>query len=948
VKITAIRPYSGPSNSDGTVDVYDITVDYTNRYTVCGVVVSNSKRISLLDTNALLSHGATETLNDAGSVRGQENTQWWLQTMNGLTPTEPRVPHTYLKFVDSLKASGINVVPKGGQLQVMALTDKDLDRMAGDRRIVSGDTVRFDKGLKPVTGGLFDPKLTGGHGGKRWSAIDLHEPLPNPVMEEPIRRLLGLTQKKFEAVISGEEKLAEYGSGSSAIKKALEDINVERDIILTRAKVGASRGQKRDDANRRLDYLKSLQRTGLQPADWIMSKAPVLPPAFRPVSVMGSSGTPLVSDSNYLYKELLEANDILKEMKGHVGEDGVGNERLAVYNAFKAVTGLGEPITPKSKEKKLKGILAGVFGSSPKYGCYDDETEILSENGWIKFADLADGVRVATLDGNTGAFEWQTPTGVFHWDYTGELFWFGTRRGLDCVVTPNHRNWVRNRRKSNDKYDEDIESGWEIERAYVTAANQGRKWFRTAASHWSGHRFRPAFLPRTCKLVDFAAFVGWWAAEGWLGDRKGDCVQLCQAAHQTAKCKEISRLVVATGLPFSVGLYHKENSKGRTTVWQWSIRSASLAAWLTKHVGRGAGGKQLSDRVRDWDSPFLLSFFTAYLNGDGTRRYLPRQNNGGVTHKNHTDVLNGHQNSHTISERLAGDLQEIACKLGVTARLRWCPPQNERCQPLCRVNLSGSRFVVMEGKDNHKIINYNGQVHCVSVPNGIVYVRRNGKPFFSGNTVQRKLISSTVDNVGRAVISPNPEYDMDTVGLPEDKAFDVYEKFVVRRLRRAGMPVTRALQEVKDRSKIARNMLVEEMDKRPVFINRAPVLHRFGIMAFRPQLVKSDTMQISPLVTKGFGADFDGDAMQFHVPSTDEAVKEAYERMMPSKNLISPADFKSPVHSLSQEYLGGLYRLSKPRESKRKRTFRSVKDAVAAHARGEIGYDDKVHVLQDR
>jgi len=583
VKITAIRPYSGPSNSDGTVDVYDITVDYTNRYTVCGVVVSNSKRISLLDTNALLSHGATETLNDAGSVRGQENTQWWLQTMNGLTPTEPRVPHTYLKFVDSLKASGINVVPKGGQLQVMALTDKDLDRMAGDRRIVSGDTVRFDKGLKPVTGGLFDPKLTGGHGGKRWSAIDLHEPLPNPVMEEPIRRLLGLTQKKFEAVISGEEKLAEYGSGSSAIKKALEDINVERDIILTRAKVGASRGQKRDDANRRLDYLKSLQRTGLQPADWIMSKAPVLPPAFRPVSVMGSSGTPLVSDSNYLYKELLEANDILKEMKGHVGEDGVGNERLAVYNAFKAVTGLGEPITPKSKEKKLKGILAGVFGSSPKYGM-----------------------------------------------------------------------------------------------------------------------------------------------------------------------------------------------------------------------------------------------------------------------------------------------------------------------------------------------------------------------------VQRKLISSTVDNVGRAVISPNPEYDMDTVGLPEDKAFDVYEKFVVRRLRRAGMPITRALQEVKDRSKIARNMLVEEMDKRPVFINRAPVLHRFGIMAFRPQLVKSDTMQISPLVTKGFGADFDGDAMQFHVPSTDEAVKEAYERMMPSKNLISPADFKSPVHSLSQEYLGGLYRLSKPRESKRKRTFRSVKDAVAAHARGEIGYDDKVHVLQDR
>ncbi len=587
MKVVSVRPYGGPVSRDGTVAVYDVTADFVNRYLVGAgdgaVLVSNSKRISMLDVNALLSHGAVRTLEDAGSVRGQANPEWWLQFMNGLTPTEPRVPHVHEKFVNQLKASGINVVNGGGQLQVMALTSKDVDRLAGDRVINNGNTVNFDKGLKPVAGGLFDPQLTGGHGGKLWSAIKLEEPVPNPVMEEPIRRLLGLTQKKYEAVLAGAESLPGHGTGAAAVQKALQSLNVKRELGLARVQSKALRGQKRDDAVRRLDYLKRLDKLGMQPSDWVLDRVPVLPPAFRPVSVMGSSGTPLVSDANYLYKELLEANDILKDMKAQVGDEGAGNERLAVYNAFKAVTGLGEPVTVKSQDKKLKGLLKNVFGSSPKYG-----------------------------------------------------------------------------------------------------------------------------------------------------------------------------------------------------------------------------------------------------------------------------------------------------------------------------------------------------------------------------SVQRKLLSSTVDNVGRAVISPNPEFDMDTVGIPEGKAYDVYEKFIARRLRRRGMPLTQALRAIKDRTELAREALVAEMEDRPVFINRAPVLHKFGIMAFRPRLVKGDTMQVSPLIVKGFNADFDGDAMQFHVPSTDEAVKEAYDRMLPSKNLISPADFKSPVHVPGQDYAGGLFAATQPPSGKRRpRVFRNKRDAIAAFARGDARHDDPVRILED-
>jgi len=583
VKVLAVRPYAGPTTADGLVDVYDITVEPSHTYVLAaGILVSNSKRISLLDVNALLSHGATETLRDAGSVRGQRNEEFWLQYMMGLTPRQPKVPMVYEKFVNQLRAAGVNVVRDGAQLHVMALTSKDVDALAGDRVLRSGDTVRFDRDMEPVAGGLFDPKLTGGHGGTRWAAIELAEPLPNPVMEEPIRRLLNLTGKEYEAVLAGEHQLAGFGTGPRAVHDALKKFNVPREVARARVEMTGGNRSKRDAAVRRLGYLKGLQKTGMSPADWILPKVPVLPPAFRPVSVMGDSGTPLVSDANYLYKELLDADKNLRDMTAELGEEGVGAERLAAYHALKAVTGLGEPVSPKLQEKKVGGILKSIFGSSPKFG-----------------------------------------------------------------------------------------------------------------------------------------------------------------------------------------------------------------------------------------------------------------------------------------------------------------------------------------------------------------------------TVQRKLISSTVDNVGRAVITPNPDLDMDSVGLPEDKAFEVYGKFVARRLRRRGMPLAQAVRAVKDRTPLAREMLLEEMAARPVYINRAPVLHKFGIMAFRPQLVTGSTMQVSPLIVKGFNADFDGDAMQFHVPTTDEAVSEAYERMLPSKNLLSPADFKTPVHVPSQEYLGGLYHASAARKEKaRPRVFARKADLMGAIRRGEVDADDPVEVLE--
>lgn len=538
-----------------------------------------SKRLALMDVNALLSHGAIETLRDAKLIRGQKNQEYWSAFMSGFKPPTPGVPLVYQKFINQLKAAGINIVREGQQLHIMALTSKDVNELAGDRELENAETIDWKAEMKPIKGGLFDERLTGGHTGNRWSKITLTEPMPNPVFEEPIRRVLGLTQKKFEDILSGKEKFADE-TGPKAIQKALTNINLEQAINQAREDIKSGRKTLRDNAIRRLGYLKAAEQQGIHPKNWMIDKVPVIPPMFRPVSIMQGTGGRLVSDANYLYKEVLDANNNLRDLKPVTAD--VSDERLALYNSFKAVTGLGDPVQPKNQERKVKGMLAQIFGPSPKY-----------------------------------------------------------------------------------------------------------------------------------------------------------------------------------------------------------------------------------------------------------------------------------------------------------------------------------------------------------------------------SVVQQKLLGTTVDLVGRAVVVPNPDLNMDEVGLPEERAWEVYTPFIVRRLVRRGVSRLQALEYVQQRHTLARTALLEEVQERPVIVTRAPVLHRYGLMAFFPKLTKGDTLQIPPIVVGGFGMDFDGDASNYHIPASDEAKEEAINKLLPSRNLLSVAQFK-PHYLMRQEYVGGLWAATQPvNKDKRVQSFATRKDAINAYNSGRLDPNQPIEIVNE-
>lgn len=153
---------------------------------------------------------------------------------------------------------------------------------------------------------------------------------------------------------------------------------------------------------------------------------------------------------------------------------------------------------------------------------------------------------------------------------------------------------------------------------------------------------------------------------------------------------------------------------------------------------------------------------------------------------------------------------------------------------------------------------------------------------------QRKILRKTLDVTGRGVITPDPQLALDEVGLPEEMAWKIYRPFLEARLKKdMGMTHADVLKHLDTRSPVATAALRKEMEYRPVILNRAPSLHKFSLLAFKPFISNGKTIRIPSLVVSGYNADFDGDAMTVHVPTRPEAVEEVKQKMMASNNLFS-------------------------------------------------------------
>ena len=543
---------------DGYV-AYDVEVADNHNFIATGIVVSNS---------------SFDIIKDAKWVRGQSNSDFWRSLRTGDIPTMPGEPLVHKKFFAHLTGAGINVRKTPQGVSIFALTNNDVNELAGPRELRSRDTYEA-RNFRPIDGGLFGQDIFGINGDK-WAYIQLDEPVPNPVMEEPLARLLNIPEKKFADVASGKEEVNGI-KGSAAMKEALSKLNLDVESERAHQNFKTASPSNKDKALKRYVAIERMRRAGVNPADYMLDKIPVLPPVFRPIS--SHNGLTMVADSNYLYAQLLDARDDVREAK-NLPKEFQQTARENIYSKWKELTGLYAPNDVKLQSKHVQGLLKWALGDSPKFSGY-----------------------------------------------------------------------------------------------------------------------------------------------------------------------------------------------------------------------------------------------------------------------------------------------------------------------------------------------------------------------------QRKVLSATVDTVGRGAITPDSRLKLNEVGLPEEMAFNIMAPMLERSLVKRGYTPIQAMEMVKEHNPQARDLLVEVMRDHPVLMNRAPTLHKLSVMAFNPKLVSGHAIRVNPSIVVPFGADFDGDTVNIHAPVSDKARQEAYAKMFPERNLIAMRS-RSIVYKPEKEYQQGLFIGTRVKQGADVRThyFNTLEEAKEAYRQGLIDIDDPIEI----
>jgi DNA-directed RNA polymerase subunit beta len=321
------------------------------------------KAMGGMEVNALLAHNARSFLKESTMLRGAKNSEFWNNFQYGGIPHFPNEKKTFGKFIATLKQAGINVEKKDDTLCASPLTDKDiLEMSSGEIK----NALRVDaKSAMPEDGGLFDPSTTGGLNGERWSHVTLAEPVINPVFEDCVSTLLGLSKKELQTRFENQ--------GGAAIKKQLNALNIDKLLADTEKEMENPRnkGMALDKLVRKAKYLKALKAKNLKAGDaYVLSHVPVTPPTMRPISI-SKTGDLMPNDSNEFYKNLILNNQAFKDIKKEKGFlDAKRENRAALQQSVRELTGVVAPTSPHLKNRNSKGAIKFIAGDQPKHGFF--------------------------------------------------------------------------------------------------------------------------------------------------------------------------------------------------------------------------------------------------------------------------------------------------------------------------------------------------------------------------------------------------------------------------------------------------------------------------------------------------------------------------------------------------------------------------------------------------
>ena len=437
---------------------------------------------------------------------------------------------------------------------------------------------------------------------------------------------------------------------------------------------------------------------------------------------LASDGRPVLTgiDSPQLLETLTGISDSVVVIPAHVW--------TPYFSIFGSKSGFD------SLEECYKDQAKKIFAVETGLSCYDGDTEVLTESGWKKFPDVTSRDRICTLNPQLDRIEYQRPTRVVKEPYSGKMYRLKTKR-IDLLTTPNHRLLVtqfatRGPRPFKLRAAEDVFGKSKTFKKDGVWTGHSPEYFvlpsvkiRHGSRFYRGRREVPA---RRLPIKVWVEFFGWWIAEGHTtAGKNGDyCVLL-----SNSNTRVVSRFVRL----FEMLGYHPLVLEPQPRRFQVRVRDFQLYSYL-RQFGHSEA-KFIPLEIKRLSKSLLLRFLKAYLKGDG---HVYGRTRKGLS-------------ATTVSIGLRDDLQELALKTGLSAYYKAGSKRGTPIKSLHggKYKQSHDAWVVYFVRHNRPSVipsvvrkrrqieaweDFHGLVYCVSVPNHVIYVRRNGIPIWCGNS----------------------------------------------------------------------------------------------------------------------------------------------------------------------------------------------------------------------
>jgi nucleoside-diphosphate-sugar epimerase len=365
-----------------------------------------------------------------------------------------------------------------------------------------------------------------------------------------------------------------------------------------------------------------------------------------------------------------------------------------------------------------------IFGE-----CFDDCTEIFTERGFKFFKDITFQDKFATRNPDNGRVEYQDALAIQNFMHNGPMYKI-KNSDVDMVITPDHSMYVSTMSTKTIKGKmKSIKTPFLLKKIKDVVLS---RIFLRSDFNWEGRNDFSFFVLPEIKMKDgrrihsgkglikkiavdlWLEFLGWYISEGSCFETP---TNYTVAITQFNKCPmdklNIDRIMLCIK---EMGFSCYYDGK--------SILVASKQLWnYCKQFGH-SHDKFIPREFLNLNKKSMGILFNSLMLGDGDPNY-----------KNKSSFRYS-----TVSYQLATDVQEMAFKLGYQAwigredRDGYSSPSGKHFDKIFiyRVHICKDTVHCVKRKDI-EIVNYNGNVYDITVPNHLIFVRRNGKCIWSGN-----------------------------------------------------------------------------------------------------------------------------------------------------------------------------------------------------------------------